>query len=91
MSDYLFKRLDEEGHPYAVRHVSDPEAETPLGFVWKGDRDRWEAIVASSGERANNFTARSRAADWVWGRWSVTEGPVAKHIPDDPYAGLPGA
>jgi hypothetical protein len=92
MSDFSYERLiDEYGKPdgYGVRHRKEPEIR--LGFVWKVG-DRWEAMLGSTGERSEPaFSTRETAAQWLFGHWSVIDGPAAKHIPDDPYEGLPGA
>lgn len=90
MSNYTFKRLDEDGRPYAVRHKDRPDGDA-LGFVWQEPgSSRWEAIGYSGGERGSGDT-REHAADWLAARAFVASPEAAKHLPDDPYEGLPGA
>jgi hypothetical protein len=97
VSDYVFRRR-ELGEPWTVWRRG--QEELVLGMVWREPRG-WQAVrpgvidltanEVDAGERApTSFPTRQEAADWLYGRWSVTEGPASHHIPADPFDGLPG-
>lgn len=87
--DYRFTREPTTPASYRVTHKESGEQP---GIVWTEDDGRtWNAILYKTGEQGQGRRTRTAAADWLWGRWSAQFGKAAKHVPADPFEGLPGA
>jgi hypothetical protein len=84
-SNYNFTKIEDPDAKMAYRVHRD---DVDLGVVWRTQPDRWLVMTPGGEITGSPFTTREQAADWLWGRYSVTDGDAAKHIPDDPYAGL---